>query len=170
MLNTFGLRSINTGTFNLGYHTNYTYPRQARNLVVTLLRAHNLCLNILGYIPGVATFSGCARMLTGASICLLTLSVGERDAQQGVIIGHWYDEALNTGVAQVARGATEAFMPYGRIVNLSLDVIGTISNLINEATNVSDKVSGCQCCPEFSNHGPYPDPNYPSVFGLLYLA
>ncbi len=166
MLNTFGLKSINTGTFNLQYHSNYSYPQQARNVVVTLLRAHNLCLNILGYIPGVSIFSGCARMATGAFICILTLSVGERNASEGVIIGHWYDEALKTGAAQIARGATEAFMPYGRIVNLFLDIIGTVENIIAEAGNASV----CQGCMEYKNHGPYPDPNYPLPFLPLYLA
>ena len=106
IINTYGLRSINTDTFNLKWHTNYVYPQQARNVVVTLLKVHNLTSNILGYIPGVSVVSGCVRMGTGLLMCAVTLGVGERDAMQGVIIGHWYDECLLTGITQIGRGVT----------------------------------------------------------------
>ena len=104
-MNTYGLRSINTDTFNLKWHTNYVYPQQARNAVVTFLRVHNLTLNVLGYIPGVSVVSGCVRMATGSVMCATTLAVGERGATQGAIIGHWYDECLLTGITQIGRGA-----------------------------------------------------------------
>jgi hypothetical protein len=92
-------------------------------------------------------------MLTGVSICLFTLSFGDRNASKGVVVGRWYDEALMTGVAQVARGATEAFMPYGRVVNLSLEELD------------ADKLTNSPYA------FPYPDPNYFLFpFQLLYLA
>jgi hypothetical protein len=171
MLNTFGLRSVNVGTFNLIYKGE-SYSQECRNVIVTLLRVHNLCLNILGYIPGVSRFSGCARMLTGVSICLFTLSVGDRNASKGVVVGRWYDEALATGIAQIARGATEAFMPYGRVVNLSLDLIGTINNLFVE---LDDRYPQLELDADKLTNSPYafpyPDPNYFLFpFQLLYLV
>src|ERR1700722_17342343 len=99
-MNTYGLRSINTDTFNLKWHTNYVYRQQTRNALVTFLKVHNLTLNILGYIPGVSIVSGCVRIGTGLFMCDITLTVGERNAKQGAIIGHWYDEALLTGITQ----------------------------------------------------------------------
>lgn len=163
MFNTYGLRSINVGTFNLKYHTNYSYPKEIRDTVITSLRVHNLLLNLLGYIKKTALFSGCARILSGSSIFLLTLCIGERDAEKGAIIGHWYDEALTMGVAQVARGAIEAFMPYGRIVNLSGDIIATIVNVFEEA----GALSVCTGCLGFVNHEPYEDPDYPLPLRFL---
>lgn len=166
MLNTFGLRSVNTDTFNVKYNQSYWYPQNFRNIFVTLLRIHNFSLNILGYKQDIAKFSGCARMLSGLSICIVTLNIGERNAEQGMIIGPWYDEALMTGIAQIARGATEAFMPYGRLINLSLDVIGTIRNLISEIRHASV----CQEAMGPSANRPHPNPSYPFPFWLLYLA
>lgn len=54
------------------------------------------------------------------------------NATQGAIIGHWYDEALLTGITQIARGALEAFVPFGWVANASLDAIATIYNLGKE--------------------------------------
>jgi len=165
-MNTYGLRSVNTDTFNLKWHTNYTYPQEARNVVVTLLKVHNLTLNILGYIPGISVVSGSLRIGTGLLMCVVTLAVGERDAEQGVIIGHWYDEALFTGVSQIGRGIFEAFVPFGRTVNAILDSIGTVWNLGKELGNASV----CPGCMQYANHRPYPDPKYPLPFSLLHLV
>ncbi|WP_075882684.1 hypothetical protein [Candidatus Protochlamydia sp. W-9] len=165
-MNTYGLRSINTDTFNLKWHTNYKYPRQVRNTLVTFLKIHNLTLNILGYIPGVSIVSGCVRMGSGLMMCAVTLAVGERNATRGAIIGHWYDEALLTGITQIARGALEAFVPFGWIANVSLDAIATIYN-VNKEINVT---SACTGCMEGVNHEPYPNPKYPFPFWLLYLV
>lgn len=51
---------------------------------------------------------------------------------KGFIIGRFYDESLTTGVAQVARGALEAFAPWGRLANAGLDVAATIMGGIRE--------------------------------------
>jgi len=165
-MNTYGLRSINTDTFNLRWHTNYQYPQPARNTLVTFFKVHNLTLNILGYIPGVSTVSGCIRMGTGAIMLAYTLAVGDRNASEGVIIQHWYDEALQTGGVQITRGFTEAIVPFGRTANFFLDVIGTICNLGREVSNASV----CQGCMGFKNHGPYPDPDYPFPVSILHIA
>jgi len=165
-MNTYGLNSINNATFNLKWHTNYVYPQPVRNAVVTFLKVHNLILNILGYIPGVSVISGCLRIGSGLLMCVVTLAIGERDAIQGAIIGHWYDEALLTGIAQVARGILEAFVPFGWIANASLDVVGTASNFGKQLTVAST----CAGCMGYTNHGPHPDPKYPFPFWLLHLA
>ena len=165
-MNTYGLRSINTNTFNLKWHTNYVYPQQVRNALVTFLKVHNLTLNILGYIPGVSVVSGCVRMKTGLIMCAVTLAIGERNATEGKIIGHWYDEALLTGITQIARGALEAFVPFGWVANASLDTIATIYNVRKELSASSLYIRYMQ----YDHHGPYPDPEYPFPFWLLHLA
>lgn len=165
-MNTYGLFSINSSTFNLKYHTDYRYPEAARNTLVTFFKIHNLVFNVLGYIPGVSTFSGCGRMGSGLIICAVTLIVGDRNAFKGLIIGHWYDEALLTGVAQIAKGAFEAFVPYGKIVNASLDAIATVFNLTGQVV----ATSVCTGCMGYANHGPYRDPDYPFPFSLLHLV
>jgi hypothetical protein len=165
-MNTYGLFSIGTQTFNLRWHTNYAYPKQARDVLVTILKTHNLMLKILGYIPVVSTISGCARIGTGLLMCGVTLAVGDRNATQGAIIGHWYDEALLTGVTQIGRGILEAFVPFGRIANASLDTIATVWNIGQELANASV----CPGCMGYKNHGPYPAPKYPFPLSLLHLV
>lgn len=165
-MNTYGLRSINTDTFNLKWHTDYVYPQKARNALVTFFKVHNLTLNVLGYIPGVSVVSGCMRMGTGLIICTVTLAIGERNATRGAIVGHWYDEALLTGITQIVRGALEALVPFGWVANASLDTIATICNAGKELS----AASVCTGCMQHTNHGPYPDPEYPFPFWLLHLA
>ena len=165
MLNTYGIFSVNATTFNNKYGTTYTYPKEGRDLVVTVLRIHNLSLNILGYIPGINLISGAVRMLTGTLMVVLTLALGERDAEEGLIIRHWYDEALVTGIAQVVRGALEAFAPFGRPFNLALDIVGTAVNMMGVASLVS----------QFSLHShdpnqPYKDPSYAGLLQVLNFA
>ncbi len=165
-MNTYGLASINNSTFNLQWHTNYGYPKDARDIIVTCLRLHNATLNILGYMPRTSRVSGCIRMISGFLICATTLAIGERRAERGVIIQHYYDEALLTGITQMFRGAMEAFAPYGRVINASLDVIATFVNLVNIAADASV----CTHCMGYQNHGPHPEPDYPGPLKLLYLV
>ncbi len=169
MLNTFGLRSVNRETFNMRYHDPLQFPKPIRDIVVTALRIHNGVLNVLGYIPGVSAISGCVRMLTGAAIVLVTLAIGDRNAHIGAIIGRWYDEALLTGVTQVARGALEALVPFGWVANAVLDVIATPFNVMKE-------VEGSFTCDECMSGGapgevrPHQDVNYPFLLSFLHLA
>jgi hypothetical protein len=67
-MNAYGLRSINTDTFNLKWHINYMYPQQTRNALVTFLKVPHLTLNILGYIPGVSVYN-VGKELSAASVC-----------------------------------------------------------------------------------------------------
>ena len=137
--NTYGLRSINTYTFNGSCHNgdlsikygNYIWlmPVNVRNYTNTLFRVNNLIFNALGYLPQTKGVSGLARMCVGATIVVVTLVIGTPIAQEGLIVGRWYEEALLTGIAQVFRGGMEALVPYGRIVNACLDIIGTINNV-----------------------------------------
>jgi len=163
-MNTWGLRSINCDTFNTKYHSDYFYPKEFRDIVVTALRLTNLTLNVLGYIPAVSFFSGMARIGVGLSICALTLAVGQRNAQQGIIIQHWYDEALLTGISQIARGVLEAFVPFGWAANAALDLFGTFSNLTKEC----QLASTCPGCMAYASHGPHPDADYPLPLFWLY--
>lgn len=155
-MNTYGLYAVNMSTFN-GTSSD-TYPKPARNVVVTLFKFHNLTLNILGYIPGISAVSGCVRMGTGCILCVVTLLFGNRNAHQGLISKHFYDEALLTGITQIARGAFEALVPFGRVVNTSLDTICTFYNFSQ------GMVSGCCTGRAHSN------PIYPFPFWLLDLA
>lgn len=166
-MNTYGLRSINADTFNLNYHSSCTYPQVARDVLVTLLKIHNLTLNILGYIPGVSFFSGCLRVGLGLMICAVTLAIGDPHARKGLIIGHWYDEALITGVTQIVRGALEAAGSIGHIINAALDVVATVITLSAEASNASVCCGGCR---GGTHHVPYPDPDYPFPLNLLYFV
>lgn len=164
-MNTFGLRSINTDTFNVSKGGDLYYPQTARNVLVTFLKIHNFVLNILGYIGRIALISGCLRITSGIVICLATLICGNKNAKEGLIIGHWYDEAIRTGIAQIWRGFLEA-VPFGWIANASLDVIGTFSNITKDVSNYyPDSVFG-----KLPNPGPYPDPKYPIPFWWLYIA
>jgi hypothetical protein len=99
-------------------------------------------------------------------MCGVTLAVGERNAMQGAIIGHWYDEALLTGITQIGRGVLEAFVPFGWIANASLDTVATVWNIAKELGNTSV----CTGCMRHANHGPYSDPEYPFPLSLLHLV
>lgn len=172
-LNTYGIRSINSESFNTYGSENAYLPRGIRDLANTLLRINNLVLNILGYIPGVAHVSGSIRMGIGCCICVITLALGSPNAERGLIIGRWYKEALLTGIAQIARGALEAFVPYGRQVNIGLDIAGTVVNLANESSHIQ-----CGGGPgyefeegnERADLPPYRDPAYPLPLFPLYFA
>jgi hypothetical protein len=145
MFNTWGIRSINSSTFNQSRSLTLIYPKENRDIIITLFRVHNCVLDILGYIPAVSTVSGSVRMCTGLAICVVTLLKGNPDLQpgeQGAIAGAFYYEALATGVAQMTRGAFEAFVPFGRIINFSLGTIGTVVNLLIHEVNYIHREGG----------------------------
>lgn len=166
MLNTFGLRSVNRETFNQRYHDTLTYPKEGRDFVVTALRVNNAILNILGYIPFIAGISGCMRIVVGVALGLATIVLGEPEAKQGIVIGRYYSEALETAIGQIGRGILEAFVPYGWIANVGLDVVATPFNL-------SKEVQGslvCEGCMGGAHASPHKDADYPLPFWLLYLV
>ena len=164
MFNTYGIDSINGYTFNQ-LADNITFPKQIRDVITTALRLHNLCLNILGYIPGVSIISGSVRILSGIVICTVTGLCGDRNASHGCIIKRLYDEAMITGIAQIARGALEAFIPFGKFVNAALDVIGTPVNLHQSLSFI-----GVTKCPESCTSKPHAEPDYPWFFWPLNLV
>lgn len=176
-LNTYGLRSINAETFNTYRHRESYIPENTRSMAVTALRINNLTLNILGYIPGVRQISGIVRMGIGSGIILFTLALGSPTASEGLIIGHWYKEAVATGVAQIARGAFEAFVPFGWIVNASLDTIGTLVNVITDAARApylgglsDEEIEEVKA--EYANRTapPWGDVKYPFPFRILEIV
>lgn len=169
MFNTYGIRSINRDTFNSKYHDNLHYPRIQRNIVVTALRLNNAVLNVSGYIPGVSLVSGCARMAIGTGIIVTTLAIGERKASEGIIIGRWYDEAIGTGIGQIARGVLEALVPFGWVANAALDVIATPLNLTKEV-EASIVCEECMTGGQSGHVRPHNDVNYPLPFCLLHVV
>lgn len=169
MLNTYGIRSVNRETFNTRYHDNLCFPRPLRNAVVTALRVNNAVLNVLGYIPGVSLVSGCVRMAVGVGIIAVTLAIGDRNTSSGAIVGRWYDEAILTGIAQIARGALEAFVPFGWVANAALDVIATPFNLAKEVEG-SLVCRGCMNNEENGHVRPHDDANYPFPLWFLHLV
>lgn len=168
MLGTWGIRSINTTTFNQCSRDNLTYPKEIRDIIYTGLKIRNLVLNVLGYIPAVRMVSGCVRIGLGLTMLAGVLAVGERHAKQGVIIGRFYDEALSHAMAQITRGVFEAFVPYGFVVNAVLDVVGTVVNIGQEIFweghhySVDDDYA---YTPEA-----HPNPDYPIPANLLHLV
>lgn len=112
-----------------------------RNLS-TCLRIYKLILDVLGYIPVISTISGCVRI--GFGVLFLSISVPclnrpGRTLEGG---GGYQVEYATKGskdflvelrlmaIAQIARGVFEAFVPYGKLVNATLDVIATPINII----------------------------------------
>jgi hypothetical protein len=101
-------------------------------------------------------------------MCTVTLAVGDKDKKRGVIIGPWYGEALRTGIAQIARGVFEAFVPYGKIANAVFGVMATVNNIEHNST-----ASGSAGLDENTPSGgyePHQNPKYPFPFQLLYLV
>lgn len=127
--NTYGFFPVNLGTFNQTYRDSYTYPKPVRNIAVTILAIHNLALNISSY-SRFYMFSGICRILTGTALCVFTLTAGERRAQEGFPIQHWYDESLVTGAAQIIRGTIDVCVPFGCLINTVLDGVNAGAGVI----------------------------------------
>lgn len=127
--NTYGFCSVNLGTFNQTCRDNYAYPKPVRDIAVTILAIHNLVLNILSY-SRYYIFSGICRILTGAALCVFTLTTGQRQAQEGFPIQHWYDESLVTGVGQILRGVIDVSVPVGCLINTVLDGVNAGARVI----------------------------------------
>lgn len=156
MWNTYGLRSINNMTFNQN-HGDLFLPKHKRNLIVTFLRVHNLTLNILGYIPSISVLAGSVRIFTGISMVFATLCAGP-----SLISRPWYHEALKMGAAQIIRGIFEAVIPFGWIVNATLDVTATNFNF--------NKTEFCDNFFDDDDCVPHRDVNYAFPFKILYLV
>src|SRR5687768_3373199 len=130
--NTWGLRSIRTDSFNEPKDGSGNQTPFDRSLLVTVLRVHNLVLNVLGYIPGISFYSGHVRMATGLAMCAVAQLHLKNN--NDIYMEEYYVETLQTGIAQIARGALEAYFQYGPYFNAFLDVSSTLVNVFKEYT------------------------------------
>jgi hypothetical protein len=195
-MNVYGLFAVNKTAFNLhidnlDMNRKFIFPDKGlRNIIVTSLRIHNSTLNILGYIPGVSLFSGCVRILSGSAICtyalsavladlcaylvlfIFTLGNAKLHPKRDEMMGHFLREGLLTGITHIARGVFEAFIPFGFIVNASLDIIGTVYNISRiryaDKEGISDWIGYVNS--KINLQSSYENPEYPLPFKLLYLA
>lgn len=161
VVNTFGLFSVNNATFNLEKNKSF-YPTEVRDLVVTLLKVSNLTLNVIGFISEANQSSGCIRMVLGGMICVIGFSSLSPSKDFSA-------EVRCTGAAQIVRGALEAYIPYGRIFNISLDAVATISNVLKDA-EVQMKRSMVINCSSWLHEFPDDHPEYPHILKILHLA
>ena len=166
-MNVYGLLSINNSTFNLRRNFNFQYPKQIRNILVTILRIVNITLSITGYTE-YFWISAPIRILFGILILTITLIFGTPEHKAGFIIGHWYNEAIITGFAHIFRGLIEYLFIYKNIFNLVCDFIATIFNFIYFSIYITD----FQKFEQFDTFKfkPYPEPIYEGLFTLLYLV
>jgi hypothetical protein len=162
--NTYGLHSVNGGTFNQNVNSSLTYPKEVRDVIVTGLRIHNLALRVMEYLPSTFIISGALRMCTGAAMIGATLAIGERDAQYGAIIGRYYDEALNTGAVQMARGALTLTGPIGVIANVIFDLLAT-GMAVNQSIHANYTTYAYGAAPL-----PHKEPLYPFPLNILFLG
>lgn len=172
MFNTYGLRSVNTLSFNDRCHYTST-TREFRNFVVTLLRVHNIYFNIFGYMPIASLITGINRSVNGFFMIFSSFGVGvyikKREHPLVNKTKHFLNELTITGVAQVFRGVCEMAFPFGQLINLSLDIIAT-------PINVSKDIEGAQICSQCLKnktkalYAPLPDANYPGLSKFLYLV
>lgn len=183
-MNTYGLMSINTTTFNNQKNDPIFTPQNLRDPFVTALRIHNATLNILGYIPAVSTISGSIRILTGVVLFVISQKYGHLSTDtKGLFIGRFFIEAQATAIAQIGRGCLEAFVPYGRYVNIGLDVVGTINNWIQSQLwefETNTPYASCSECKDedrspgdhIHNGGTFahPNPRYPFYLKPLLLV
>jgi hypothetical protein len=162
-MNTYGIHSININTFNKSFGEPDGYSRDVRNWFLGFLRVHNLALNILGYFPGVSVVSGCVRMGTGLALIASAVVLKNHPCTHGLFGNDRFDEAIGTGITQIARGALESFIPLGSLLNFCLDVGSTPFNLyLSQKTHARKENSTTQ--------GPYEEPPYFPPFSLLYMA
>jgi hypothetical protein len=164
--NTYGLRSINSESFNVAEFTDYM-PEIFRNHLNTALRINNLVFNVLGYMADMAPYSGFVRMGMAWGALMAVSS------HKNPISDTWGKEAYCTAIAQIARGLLEATCPYGRALNLGLDIVATWINLNNE---VEAQLSRDKNEPHLHKiyHGTsiyrHIDPDYNNLFKILYLV
>jgi hypothetical protein len=135
MLNTWGIRSINSGSFVYSASNdieNETLSKK-RNFITTSLRITNLALNILGYTPLLSIYSGTFRILMAAVIFTTSHVIKKFTSPHNKNINNWVVEAIYMVKAQLLRGSLEAFIPFGHIINYYIDSLASFKNLTEEA-------------------------------------
>jgi hypothetical protein len=186
MSNTWGLFAINPYTFNSGKITFWsfgyrqetitsTWPKEQRDPNITLLRVVQLSLNILGYTtlhPSIPTVAGGCRCLGGLITLYIALAYGGN--ANGIMAGHFCEEAQTTAIAQIGRGILE--INQLQKVNQVLDFCMTFYNLINVGVYCIDYYNKSKTIcfnPEKKQPATeelIPGPDYPWYHSFLYLA
>ena len=139
-LNTYGLRAINWENYN----NDWFFPRKqnerhwfvdqkACELFKKTLGGMSLGLIVLEYAPGLSALAGASRIAAGLFITGLALARRICNAKAGRADGSLLqDEALLTGITQIARGAI-ALIPFGLAVNATLDIASTCYDCLRGA-------------------------------------
>lgn len=171
-MNTYGIHSINTHSFNQNNRDMAIIPKDLRNFIVTFLRTHNLVLNTAGYFKKLSPFSGLYRIGSGLMMCYATFKAQKQEVLEGRIEAEGY----LTGITQIARGALEALSLNGAVINGCLDTIFTIYNLGLEYKHYKDqneiariRSEGHTICSIYGTH-PHSEPAYVHIFKLLHLG
>jgi hypothetical protein len=135
MFNTWGIRSINSGSFVYSASNDIENESlsKKRNFIITSLRIANLVLNILGYTPSLSIYSGIFRILMSAFIFTTSHVIKKFTSPQNKNINNWVIEAIDMAKAQLLRGSLEAVMPFGHIINYYIDGLASFKNLAEEA-------------------------------------
>lgn len=129
MENTYGYTAINRWTFNQDPRYPETISKEMFVRIRTALTINNWAFNFFGYLNSTRFLSGQIRMLVGLAVlarCTLWIFSSLR---KGEPVNRFAVEGILTAVTQIFRGYVEAFLVYGRLVNLTLDVIFTPFNL-----------------------------------------
>jgi len=128
MENTYGLFAINRWTFNQDPRYPDTISKEDHRIITTNLRIYNYFFTIFGYSP-LRLYTGTIRMAT-ATIALGDCSYSIfRSLKDEKTVNRFEVEAVITAVVQIFRGFAEAFLIYGRMINLTLDAICTPLNI-----------------------------------------
>lgn len=162
--NTYGLHSVNGSTFNRKVNEGLSYPRDSRNVIVTSFRVHNLALRVMEYLPSTFMIAGALRIASGALMVGTALAIGNRNALVGAIIGRFYDETIETGIAQITRGVLTLAGPIGFVANAVFDLLATKGNISKTLNNYYTTY------PMSAYNIPYREPAYPLLLKPLLLG
>ncbi len=122
--NTWGLNSVNSQTFS--HHGEWMAV--GLDFLRFAMKISFFALDILGYIPGIAIFSGLVRVSMGLIIAVAV----EIAICKGKIAGPYIQEARGTARGQMVRGILEMIPFYGQCINGVLDILHTIKNVQHE--------------------------------------
>lgn len=193
MMNTFGFFSINDSSFNQWPASDRDYKNRmtdsnhcfasVRDDIYTFFKVHNLIFNALGY-SRFGKFSGYGRIFSGFSMVAFTLLQKTKTYKNKQITikvgppkGHFYKEAILTGISQISKGILEVYFSERMKLRVALECLGTIYNLGRLAV-ISYQTLGItegNCGPENAYSDwcilPHPNPPFsPSFFEVLQLV
>lgn len=132
MFNTFGVFDLtknvvdpnNIAIFKERFEksTDKSNEQKLYNEFNNVFKIYNLALCTLGYIPFVSMISGFVRI--AGALCITYALLGpqnEMGFNETV-----QEKVLFVAMAQIGRGFLEAFVPFGKICNLLLDIGSTV--------------------------------------------